>query len=401
MNLNEHATHQDLDAMFREKGYVKLTSHKDLAHELDDIRDLLQKAMVLEHAVIPPYLTMLYTMNDDIDPRVPEVIHSVVIEEMLHFVMVGNLLNAVGGTPNISGHDFLPDYPATLPFGIEDLEIQLHPFSQHAIHQAMQIEHPKYVRPDVVASHVCSDMSIGEYYVYIESRLRAAVESFGEKAVFCGDPTRQIEPEQFCHGSYGAVIPVTDLDSAVASLRQICDQGEGSPHNIWQGEDNDVPHYYRFNEIYCERLYAHGDTIASGPTGEPLTIEWDKAVRTHSAAKVSDYPEGELHKAIVRFNRRYCELLENLQLALSGRPLKLTPAVMAMGALREDFRAIVSHPFPGDNAYRARRRSSIPRRRRRVFKPRVRRSRSPTIRLRWRNSVRPMPRATCRWRSPA
>ncbi|MBX9447325.1 ferritin-like domain-containing protein [Dickeya chrysanthemi] len=353
MNLNEQSQQHDLETTFREQGYVKLTSHKDLAHELDDIRDLLQKAMVLEHAVIPPYLTMLYTVNDDIDQRVPDVIHSVVIEEMLHFVMVGNLLNAVGGTPDINSPSFMPDYPATLPFGIEDLEIQLHPFSQHAIHQAMQIEHPKYVRPEVVASHVCSDMSIGEYYVYIESRLRAAVESFGEKAVFCGDPTRQIEPAQFCHGSYGNIIPVVDLESAINTLRQICDQGEGSPHNIWQGDENDVPHYYRFNEIYCERMYAHGDTIASGPTGDPLNIEWDKAVRTHSAAKISDYPESELRKAIVRFNRRYTEILENLQLALSGRPLKLTPAVMAMGSLREDFRAIVAHPFPGDSAYHA------------------------------------------------
>ncbi|WP_192456966.1 ferritin-like domain-containing protein [Musicola keenii] len=353
MNLNDQNTQQDLETFFRENGYVKLNSHKDLAHELEDIRVLLQQSMALEHALIPPYLTMLYTLDDDMDPRVSEVIHSVVIEEMLHFVLAGNLLNAIGGTPAVNDPHFLPDYPATLPFGIDDLEIQLHPFSQLAVHQAMQVEHPKYVRPEVITSHVCTDMSIGEYYVYIESRLRAAVESFGEKAVFCGDPERQLATEQFCNGSYGELVQVTDLDSAIKALRTICDQGEGSPHNIWRGSDNDVAHYYRFNEIYCERLYTAGDTIASGPTGDALHIPWDKAVKTHSGSKVSDYPEGELRKAVVRFNRRYSELLENLQLALSGRPLKLTPAIMSMASMRDDFRAIVAHPFPGDSEYHA------------------------------------------------
>ncbi|WJV64584.1 ferritin-like domain-containing protein [Pectobacteriaceae bacterium C52] len=351
MNLHEQTAQKQSEVMFREYGYVKLTSHKDLAQELADIRTLLQKAMVLEHATIPPYLTMLYSLDEHIDNRVPDVIRSVVIEEMLHFVLVANILNAIGGTPTVNSPDFLPDYPAPLPYGIDDIEIQLHAFSQHAIAQAMQIEHPKHIRPEVIASHVCSDMTIGEFYIYIASRLRAAVATFGESAVFCGDPQRQICPEQFQYNQGSRVITVLNLENAVKAIRLISHQGEGTAHSIWRSEDNELAHYFRFNEIHCERRYTLDDTIASGPTGEPLEIPWHSAVKTHSGAKVSDYPEGEARKAIIRFNRHYCELLENLQTGLTGKPQKLMPAVIAMCSLRDDFRAITANPYPGDSEY--------------------------------------------------
>ncbi|OSM99634.1 hypothetical protein AU490_01100 [Lonsdalea populi] len=351
MNLHDHACQHQREAHFTVNGFVELDSRQTLSQELDDIRTLLKKAMVLEHTVIPPYLTLLYTLNDDSDHWILNVIRSVVVEEMLHFVLVGNLLNAVGGSPEVNSPDFLPDYPAPLPFGIDDLEIQLHAFSPHAIHQAMQIEHPKYVRPEVVANHVCSDMTIGEFYVYIESRLRAAVKAFGEKAVFCGDANRQIAPEHFTYGAGSNVIPVYDLNSATEAVRVIYHQGEGSPNQLWLSDDGEIAHYYRFNEIYRGRRYVSCDTIASGPSGVQLTTGWEHAVKTHSGLKVSDYPAGDEQAAIVRFNRRYCELLEQLQQGLCGKPQKLMPALASMHALRDDFLHIVRMPYPGDNDY--------------------------------------------------
>ena len=351
MNLHDNACQLHRENHFKVNGFVELDGRQTLSQELDDIRTLLKKAMVLEHAVIPPYLTMLYTLNDDRDRWISDVIRSVVVEEMLHFVLVGNLLNAVGGTPEVNAPDFLPDYPAPLPFGIDDLEIQLHAFSPHAIHQAMQIEHPKYIRPEVVANHVCSDMTIGEFYVYIESRLRAAVKAFGEAAVFCGDANRQIAPEHFTYGAGSNVIPVYDLNSAIEAVRVIYHQGEGSPNQLWLSDDGEIAHYYRFNEIYCGRRYVSDDTIASGPTGVQLTTGWDHAVKTHSGLKVSDYPAGDAQAAIVRFNRRYCELLEQLQQGLCGKPQKLMPTLASMHALRDDFLHIVRMPYPGDSGY--------------------------------------------------
>jgi len=351
MNLHDHACQLQREAHFKVNGFVELDSRLTLSQELEDIRTLLKKAMVLEHAVIPPYLTMLYTLNDESDRWILDVIRSVVVEEMQHLVLVGNLLNAVGGTPQVNSPDFLLDYPAPLPFGIDDLEIQLHAFSPHAVHQAMQIEYPKPVRPGIVANHVCSDMSIGEFYVYIESRLRAAVKTFGEKAVFCGDANRQIAPEHFTCGAGNNMIPVYDLNSAIKAVRAIFNQGEGSPNERLQGGDGEIAHYYRFNEIYCGRRYVSDDTLASGPSGVKLSTGWDHAVKTHSGFKVCDYPAGDAQAAIVRFNRRYCELLEQLQQGLCGKPQKLMPALSSMQLLRDDFRHIVRMPYPGDSGY--------------------------------------------------
>ncbi len=156
--------------------------------------------MQLEHATIPPYLTMLYTLDDDVDWRIIETLRSVVVEEMLHFTLTANLLNAIGGTPAVDSPDFLPSYPARLPYDIDDIEVNLYGFSKNGIFQGMVIEHPKDVRPRAIANEVPSDMTIGEFYLYVESRLRAAVETHGERAIFCGDPQRQIPPDVFYYG---------------------------------------------------------------------------------------------------------------------------------------------------------------------------------------------------------
>lgn len=119
----------------------------------------------------------------------------------------------------------------------------------------MVIEHPKDVRPRAIANEVPSDMTIGEFYLYVESRLRAAVETHGERAIFCGDPQRQIPPDVFYYGGGGNVLKVSDLKSAVAAMKLITDQGEGTENDIWVVDEDELAHYFRFSQIYNERLY--------------------------------------------------------------------------------------------------------------------------------------------------
>lgn len=352
MNITAKAQMIQLaETSFAELGYVKFVDEKSLPQDLNELRDLLQNAMRLEHATIPPYLTMLYTLDDDVDWRIIDALRSIVVEEMLHFTLTANLLNAIGGTPAVDSPDFLPNYPARLPYDIDDIEVNLYGFSKNGIFQGMVIEHPKDVRPRAIANEVPSDMTIGEFYLYIESRLRAAVENHGEAAIFTGKPHRQVPPDVFYYGGGGNVLTVNDLQSAIAAMKLITDQGEGTDNNIWVVDEDELAHYFRFSQIYNERLYQKGDSVASGPTGAPFPVPWGKSVMIDTNAKVDDYPPGEVRDAIIRFNQRYCQLLGNLQEAFTGSPDKLMAAVVAMCALRDDFRAITANPFPGKELF--------------------------------------------------
>lgn len=352
MNMTAKAQMIQLaETSFAELGYVKFVDEKSLHQDLNELRDLLQNAMRLEHATIPPYLTMLYTLDDDVDWRIIDALRTIVVEEMLHFTLTANLLNAIGGTPAVDAPDFLPNYPARLPYDIDDIEVNLYGFSKNGIFQGMVIEHPKDVRPRAIANEVPSDMTIGEFYLYIESRLRAAVENHGEAAIFTGKPHRQVPPDVFYYGGGGNVLTVNDLQSAIAAMKLITDQGEGTDNNIWVVDEDELAHYFRFSQIYNERLYQKGDSVASGPTGAPFPVPWGKSVMIDTNAKVDDYPPGEVRDAIIRFNQRYCQLLGNLQEAFTGSPDKLMAAVVAMCALRDDFRAITSNPFPGKELF--------------------------------------------------
>lgn len=169
-----------LQAEFAAKGYVPLQSHKSLQDELADLRELLQSALALEHATIPPYLTMLYTLPSQTQWQVVEIIRSVVVEEMLHFSLVANVLNAIGGEPQIASPGFMPDYPAALPYGIDGIRVSLFGFSHEGVEQGMAIERPAAIDPLKVASFRRNEMTIGEFYAFIEARLRAAVARYGE-----------------------------------------------------------------------------------------------------------------------------------------------------------------------------------------------------------------------------
>ena len=94
-----------------------------------DLHYYLRVAMQLEHATIPPYLVALYSIKPGSNIDATNVIRAVVVEEMLHLTMAANLLNAVGGTPDLTYTGFVPTYPAYLPDGEDDFEVGLAAFS--------------------------------------------------------------------------------------------------------------------------------------------------------------------------------------------------------------------------------------------------------------------------------
>jgi hypothetical protein len=326
-----------------------------------DLHEYLHAAMQLEHATIPPYLTALYSIHPGSNSDAFHVIRVVVVEEMLHLTLAANILNAVGGEPDLTRPGFVPRYPVYLPDGETDFEVNLEPFSPAAIETFLKIERPgqspseeerivRRSRAGTAIPAVSPDgdeglhfFSIGEFYEEIARGLRF-LHDRGEDP-FVGDPTRQVTPEYYYSGG-GEVIPVKDLDSALAAIRLISEQGEGLAGGIYDEED-ELSHYYRFQQLQLGRYYRSGD-VPNQPTGPRLDVEWQAVYPTLRNASLADYPAGsEVRAAVEAFNAGYADFLGLLTQAFTGRPDLLVPAVGGMFSLRDQILRIVRNPAPG------------------------------------------------------
>ena len=94
-------------------------------HDRDDLISYLRTAMVLEHATIPTYLTAYYSIKSTTNSDAAHIIRVVATEEMLHLTLVANVLNAIGGTPDLTSPGFVPSFPTYLPDGEDDFTIDL------------------------------------------------------------------------------------------------------------------------------------------------------------------------------------------------------------------------------------------------------------------------------------
>jgi Ferritin-like len=90
---------------------------QDGINSVAELMAALQTAMQLEFSTIPPYLCAEWSIDYNNDPNnVMSMIHGVVIQEMYHFALAGNMLSAIGGVPAIANASFMPGYPThTLP----------------------------------------------------------------------------------------------------------------------------------------------------------------------------------------------------------------------------------------------------------------------------------------------
>lgn len=331
---------------------------------VDDLHAYLHLAMQLEHATIPPYLTALYSMHPDTNLDAFHVIRVVAVEEMLHLTLAANVLNAVGGTPDLTRPDFVPAYPAYLPDGEADFQVDLQPFSRDAVNTFLKIERPDPAPGEeakVVATNrppgQClataggdSEMrfySIGDFYEEIRRGLERLDDELAKqgKTLFVGDPARQVTADYYYSGG-GEIVAVTDIESAAAALRLIAEQGEGLGGGIYDTEA-ELAHYYRFQQLVKGRYYRVGDD-ADHPTGPHLRVDWDAVYPVKRNARVEDYPEGsELRAAALDFNLRYAEFLRFLTQAYTGRPELLLEAVVEMFRIKEQMNMLIRNPIPG------------------------------------------------------
>lgn len=341
-------------------------SFRELAESLDTdtleterakLVDTLQQALVLEHATIPPYLTALYTLGQGSSWQATEALRSVAVEEMLHMTMVANLINALGGHPKTDGSDFIPNYPAPLPFNVDGIKVGLYGFSREAIEQGCAIERPREIRPQMLFQPKADshDLTIGEFYLRIEARLRYLVDQYGERAVFIGQASYQVG-EGFYYDGAGATFPIVDMVSALLALNTIRHQGEGVSDTIWSGNREqyksfpEVAHYFRFNELLAGRQYQYGDTVESGPTGKPFEVNWETAIPIKPNSKLADYADAPEILANARaFNESYCGFLRMINRAFNGEPALLQQGIGSMFRLKDLVLRLVNNPLPGSH----------------------------------------------------
>jgi hypothetical protein len=334
----------------------------------------LHAALQLEHATLPPYLTALYSIRPGTNLDAVQILRVVAIEEMLHLTLVANLLNAVGGTPDLTRPDFIPRYPTPLPDGETDFQVDVQRFSVDAVNTFLKIERPRKA-PDESSRHrgggaaaaTCSaDMapgyyelcgsyySIGEFYDEI---LRGVeyLEAAHPGALFVGDPSRQVTSEYY-YAAGGKLLAVTDLASACAAIRLIAEQGEGHERSIYDHE-GELSHYYRFEQLLLGRYYRKAGATADEPgkpTGPALHVEWDAVYPIKTNVHLEDYePSSELHGAAVEFNEVYAGFLRLLTQAYAGQPRLLLDAVPYMYRIRERLDLLLRNPLPGASGLHA------------------------------------------------
>lgn len=328
---------------------------------LPELRLALQKAVELEHATIPPYLYALYSLKPNSNREIYRLIESVVIEEMLHMSLAANILNAVGGHPDINNPNFIPSYPGPLPLGIgtEDGKpfiVSLEKFSPRVVRDTfMRIEEPEDpidFNEFMKASPPEYYHTIGEFYNGIS---RAIVDLNARENIFTGAADLQVT-DWYSNEADGDLIAVTDQESALAAIDTILSQGEGAPDTPFDLDGDaplDLAHYYKFAEIYNGRELVRDPSAPNGfsYSGNDIPYDPDGVYDLQPNSKSGDLPNAtQAYRLSKQFNESYTSLLNGLHIAFNGQPGYIRQAMGLMYSLKVTAMDLVEQViWPGED----------------------------------------------------
>jgi hypothetical protein len=304
---------------------------------LADVQSLVQGAIDIEFATLPPYLYASLTILPDTNAPAKARLQSVIMQEMIHMCLACNVMNAIGGTVAITP----PRYPHTLPHAVgSSLVVHLYPFSEAAMAQGMAIETPlEPIDPRILAkmsSGEDEEVTIGVYY----ERLRAALQGL-PVSDWC--PNRnQVDDAQFFQGQ---VFPVNDCLDACKAIDQIVSEGEGTPKTPEnQGSpldfQNDLAHYYRFWEIQKNQVLqkdiSAGKNDSGYVWGGPLGVDWTAVYPAIPDPEQYDFSQESeaVQLAQAKCNGAYSAMVNALTAAFGGGTGQLGVAVRSMFDLR-------------------------------------------------------------------
>ncbi len=233
---------------------------------------LLCQAAEIEHLAMGQYLYAAFSLRTETGPgltadqleaveRWRKVLLSIAAEEMLHWAMVNNLLTAIGSAPFVTR----PNYPHRAKGYPPSVQFDLLPFGEDALRHFVYFERAMGVdvEDSEVFEHVGEQpapmsaselqprpqafLTQGQLYGSLGDALRSLADQLGEDGLFIGPPWAQAAPESF---GWKHLVPVHDLESALAVLEVIVEQGEGAT------EDVEGSHFGRFQAVLDEYLEA-------------------------------------------------------------------------------------------------------------------------------------------------
>ncbi len=227
------------------------TEIKPTARSREELMFLLTEAAQIEHLAICEYLYMAFSMKLDAGNGLTEpqaeavrrwerVISGIAAQEMLHLTLVNNLLTAIGGCPYFGR----PFFPIMIKYFSPPMAMRLIPFGLEALRHTLFFERPEGVKvadvpedvafaygliptpdePDEIIPSALAVSTIKGLYYGVEDGLRMLVDKFGERGTFIGPPRAQATQEYF---GWKELVPVTNLESALAAVEVIVEQGEG------------------------------------------------------------------------------------------------------------------------------------------------------------------------------
>ena len=302
---------------------------------LPNLRTQLQTAIQLEWATIPTYMTSLYSIAEGCNREIYSLVRSIIIQEMLHMSLAGNILMAIGGNPIIDSADVVASYPTHLPGGVlPALSVSLKKLSIQHVHDVfMAIELPTYTK---VAGEInaSSLLTIGAFYDEISDCIRE-LDDRGEN-IFTGDLSNQIYWPWQMSNSTGKLFSVYNVETALAAIVQIKTQGEGADSvNPDQIRTGTIAHFFKFEEVVCENhLVDEGNDVYSY-SGEAINFNsggvWPMRDNPSSCGIL---PETNCYTESKVFHQLYRAFLNRLQRVFSGFPYEINKAVEMMEALQ-------------------------------------------------------------------
>jgi hypothetical protein len=267
---------------------------QDGISNLLDLQDALQTAMQLEFATIPPYLCAQWSINSD-PSGVGNMIRNVVIQEMFHFALAGNMLTAIKGTPQIANAGFVPSYPANaLPGGIpQKLAVDLQPLSLDQLQVFMQIENPEF--PPVALTAGPPPATIGAFYDAIFNGFTAVNPTIDPNANF-------VDFSAFLNAPQTVQIKsITDAQNAITTIKTEGEGTKGSPDEP-PADSSTFAHYYTFKQIFTGKTLVQTNGKWSF-TGAPIQLP-----TAFSFSQSAVHPDPS-----AAFNQTLSQLLQQLE----------------------------------------------------------------------------------------
>lgn len=310
------------------------------ARTAQELQGTIQKTIELEFSTIPPYLTAMMSLRVDANREIWGILHSVVIDEMLHMLINCNLLVALGGKPRIDSPQFVARYPGPLPMAIHsDLIVGLEAFSPTLVEQTfMGIEKPE--NPIQIAGMgLVPYATIGQFY----EALKTKVQELGEGA-FNPDTSGQLVANQWFAAD--RLFAIANVGDAVRAIDLIVREGEGTPVTPI-GEPGQPAHYYRFEQIIKGRRLVPDAAAPSGFsfTGEVIPFDPSTVWPITANQQLRDLDaDSQAGRRARQFAYSFTKLLKALQQTFDGTPEAFSTAMSLMFELKLAGQMLCSSP---------------------------------------------------------